>query len=432
MTGSGTKTETIRVRGMFCTHCETRVREALLALPGVISAEASFEKETALVTYDPSQADEQAFRNCIEAAGYEIVNEGGSVLQSVSILIILLALWLIAEHFGWTTVFNLFPRIETTFSLGALFLTGGLTSVHCVAMCGGINLTQSVLSASVKAKLFRSNALYQAGRVISYTLAGALAGGLGSVLSAGNRLKGIIEIIAGCAMLAMALSMLGIFRPLRRIRFDPAGNIHSAVLSRFRTNSSFIIGLLNGLMPCGPLQSMQIYALSTGSVWKGALSMLFFSLGTVPLMLGFGLISGKLNRAYTRVMLTVSAFLIFIMGLNMMGNGFSLTGAALPQKSRADVITAMRGEDIQKLRMEIDHGSYPAVRIKAGIPVEWTIVVPEGKLNGCNGEIIVPAYDIDIVLHEGENRVTFTAGDPGLVPSSCWMGMIHSTIEVTD
>ncbi|MBP5623054.1 MAG: sulfite exporter TauE/SafE family protein, partial [Thermoguttaceae bacterium] len=59
--------------------------------------------------------------------------------------------------------------------------------------------------------------------------------------------------------------------------------------------SSLVIGLLNGLMPCSPLQSMQIYALSTGSIIRGALSMLLFSLGTVPLMLGLGVFSGKLN-----------------------------------------------------------------------------------------------------------------------------------------
>ena len=56
----------------------------------------------------------------------------------------------------------------------------------------------------------------------------------------------------------------------------------------------------------------------------------------------------------------------------------------------------------------------------------------EGKLNGCNGEILVPAYDLDIVLHEGRNTVNFTPGEAGIVPFSCWMGMIKSSINVVD
>jgi len=58
----------------------------------------------------------------------------------------------------------------------------------------------------------------------------------------------------------------------------------------------FTVGLLNGLMPCGPLQAMQIYALSTGNPLKGALSMLLFSLGTVPLMFGLGALGSLLSR----------------------------------------------------------------------------------------------------------------------------------------
>ncbi len=160
--------------------------------------------------------------------------------------------------------------------------------------------------------------------------------------------------------------------------------------------------------------------------------MLVFSLGTVPLMLGFGLISSRLNRKHSRVMLTVSAMLIFVMGLNMLGNGFALSGVSLPRPQRQAMIQAMQGDGVQTLRTEIDYGSYPSVRVRAGIPVEWIMTVPEGKLNGCNGEILIPAYDLDIVLKQGENRFTFLPEAAGTVPYSCWMGMIRGTIEVSE
>ena len=93
---------------------------------------------------------------------------------------------------------------------------------------------------------------------------------------------------------------------------------------------------------------------------------------------------------------------------------------------------AVQQNNIQTLRTEIDFGSYPAVRVKSGIPVKWSIIVPEGKLNGCNGEIIIPALNIDLMLHEGENLLEFTANEIGVIPYSGWMGMIKSTIEVIE
>lgn len=425
-------TKTIHIRGMFCVHCEETIRKALLALPGVESAEVSWEKETAAVTGDWSLLNGGLIRKTIEAAGYEVIATGESGMQTASILVILIAIWVIASHLGWTQVFNLFPRIETSLSIGALFLTGLLTSVHCLAMCGGINLTQSVMASSQKQKILRSNVLYHAGRVLSYTLIGAIAGGIGSVLSLNGVFKGIVAVAAGIAMLVMALNMLGVFRPLRKLGPRFSGKTHASLFARIKSGSSFLIGLLNGLMPCGPLQAMQLYALSTGSILRGALSMLAFSLGTVPLMFGFGLISSKLNRKYSRVMLTVSAMLIFVMGLNMLGNGLALSGVSLPQRNASAVIQAMQAEGVQTLRTEIDYGSYPPVRVKAGIPVDWTIIVPEGKLNGCNGEILIPAYQIDAVLQEGENHISFLPEQSGAVPYSCWMGMIRSTIEITE
>ncbi len=70
--------------------------------------------------------------------------------------------------------------------------------------------------------------------------------------------------------------------------------------------------------------------------------------------------------------------------------------------------------------------------MRAGVPLEWNIYVPEGKLNGCNGEILIPEYDLDVKLQEGDNLVTFTPVGGGSIPYSCWMGMIRSSITVVE
>ena len=141
----------------------------------------------------------------------------------------------------------------------------------------------------------RSALLYNLGRVISYTVIGAILGFAGMLIGGGSGvgisifLQGILKIIAGIFMVLMGINMLGIFPGLRR--FIPqiprflAGRVNQ---KKAGNRQPFIVGMLNGLMPCGPLQSMQIVALASGNPLAGAFSMFMFSLGTVPLMLGLG------------------------------------------------------------------------------------------------------------------------------------------------
>ena len=132
-------------------------------------------------------------------------------------------------------------------------------------------------------------------------------------------------------------------------------------------------------------------------------------------------------------MLTVSALVIFVMGVHMAGNGLTLSGISLTTSSRNETakMAEYRG-DAQYVRTQVDYGSYEPFTVRKGIPVEWTIMVPEGKLNGCNSEIVVPSLDLTIRLHEGENPVSFTPGETGIIPYSCWMGMIKSSIKVVE
>ncbi|MBQ3265923.1 MAG: sulfite exporter TauE/SafE family protein [Ruminococcus sp.] len=155
-------------------------------------------------------------------------------MQIVSILIIILAIYLILNHLGWLNIFNIFPTIENTVELPFLFIIGLLTSVHCIAMCGGINLTQSVNAAQKQDKTLKTSLLYNLGRVISYTLIGGIAGAVGSVLS----FKGIVAVIAGAVMLLMALRMLGVFKSLRKLRLPIPKNLRSSarnIISRAKS-----------------------------------------------------------------------------------------------------------------------------------------------------------------------------------------------------
>jgi hypothetical protein len=208
---------------------------------------------------------------------------------------------------------------------------------------------------------------------------------------------------------------------------------------RGRSNSPLYIGLLNGFMPCGPLQAMQLYALSTGSPVKGAISMFLFSIGTVPLMFLFGALGSLLNKRYTKKMMTVSAVLVVFLGVFMLQNGIGLSGLALPvmpsfagTADRKEASVAKIENGIQVVTTGLESGRYEPIIVQKGIPVKWIIQAQEGDINGCNNIIVIPKYNLQKDLAVGDNMIEFTASESGTVPFSCWMGMIRSKITVVD
>ncbi len=446
----------LKVEGMFCSSCELRIEQALYKLDGIINVEASYSGSVVRIAYDQDVIQLPEIVAAIEAEDYRVKpipghtgikidmerrigEEPTSVNQVLGIIIILFALYLIVRN---TIGFNFIPQVDQSMGYGILFLVGVLTSLHCISMCGGINLSQCVghdFSGDEDNKLARlkPSFMYNLGRVISYTIIGGIVGALGSAVSFSGTAKGVVALVAGAFMIIMGINMLNLFPGLRK--FNPR-------LPRFfgnKTNSHngrrkpLYVGLLNGLMPCGPLQAMQIYALAAGSFMAGAVSMLAFSLGTVPLMFGFGAISSLLSARFTKQMMKASAVLVIFLGLIMLNRGLSLGGfnvlaAVNPPDSMVAANVAKVEGDVQTIAMTMDSGRYSPIVVQKGIPVRWTISAEKSDLNGCNNPVTIPKYDIEKKLVPGDNLIEFTPVEAGNITYTCWMGMISSTIKVVD
>jgi sulfite exporter TauE/SafE/plastocyanin domain-containing protein len=352
------------------------------------------------------------------------------------------AAFMLMRQFGFSNIFNSFPLAEVDMQYSMLIIIGLLTSIHCIAMCGGINLSQCIPqtkrdSSNSRLTVLVPSFLYNLGRVISYTIVGAIVGGLGGVISFDGSMKGIVQLAAGLFMIVMGINMLGIFPFFRKFNIR-IPNIFSKKIDSKKSNSKspLFVGLLNGLMPCGPLQAMQLYALSTGSVFEGAISMFLFSASTVPLMFIFGALSSVLSKKFANKVMSIGAVLVIILGLSMFSSGWALSGFSFPSFSSAksaSVKTNLVVENgVQIVRSKLSSGKYPAITVQAGLPVKWIIEAPEGSINGCNNRMIIPAYKIEYRFKRGENIIEFTPTKTGTIPYSCWMGMIRSSIKVVE
>lgn len=426
------KREKIKIYEMTCTSCENRVEKAVRQLEGIIYAKASYSGQYMEIEYDDELCSMNNIKDAVKNAGYS--TEGSKDYKFMGILIIAVGVVLLGLKTGG---FDMEAKLANA-SYAVLFVVGVLTSLHCVGMCGGIMLSQSLSKESKnKFEAVQPALLYNIGRVISYTILGGAIGALGSVFTLSITTKAAVQIFAGVFMIIMGLNMAG-FSAFRKFQIRLP---QFACKAKSKSGSPLIVGLLNGLMPCGPLQTMQLFALGTGSAAKGALAMFVFSIGTVPLMLTFGALSGLLSKGYTKKILKFSGVLIIVLGLIMGNRGLALAGININPitafasnsvgSSNPYVAKATLQDGIQIINMTADNNGYKpnAFYVQKGIPVKWII---DGKeLNSCNNAIVARALNLERKIKKGENIIEFTPGDKD-INFSCWMGMIGGVIKVVD
>jgi uncharacterized protein len=203
----------------------------------------------------------------------------------------------------------------------AVFLTGLLGGVHCVGMCGGI---VAALSGSAGTRRPVLHLAYNAGRVGSYAVAGALAGAAGSL---GLLLDGLLPVqlalyvLANVMLIALGLYLAGVsgvatyleragLALWRRIQPLTRGLLPADTLPR-----ALGLGLLWGWLPCGLVYAVLATALLTGDPLAGAAIMAAFGLGTVPNLLLAGLAARRLSLARARPVRVAAGALVLGFGI---------------------------------------------------------------------------------------------------------------------
>ena len=464
-----------KVIGMHCNSCSRLIEDGLKEKPGVERVSASYADERVDVYFNEDKISEQEIKDKIIELGYEIEEKqeekqkeikqeekveekqekpttdidtsknekaetdkvGWFVLIGSIVVLVGIVYWFFLRGLNIEI-----PVAGETGGIILLFLIGILTGFHCISMCGGFVVGYTTKNAERGHKGFKQHFVYGGAKVLSYAIIGGIFGLIGGIVAFSVGLRAGVAIFAGLFMIAFALSMLGV-KLFRRLQFNPK------FLSRWASKTThdakgfykapFMTGILSGLfIACGPLQALYLYAAGTGNFWTGFLSLGAFSLGTLPVLIGFGSLTSMISKNTTKKILKIAAILVLVLGIIMLNRGLTVLGSPITYDVIKEKIIGVESsgailvDGYQEINMEVNrYGWEPnSFILKKGVPVKWLIDVKE--LTGCNNEIIVRDYNLQFKLERGLNTIEFTPDEVGTIRWSCWMGMIPGSFIVTE
>ena len=213
---------------------------------------------------------------------------------------------------------------------------------HCSGMCGGFVLayTHSKIDPKwQKSYQALAHVFYNIGRASSYAILGAIFGAIGSVLSVGMTIKGVTFIVIGLIMILMGLSFIGKFKFLTRIESSIANTeffkkSFRNLLENQNLRSFYLLGILNGFIPCGFVYFFLAGAVATSSAFDGAIVMFLFGIATIPTLFTIGFVAGFLKSIKIRAVITqISGILIIVFGLFTAFKGIMLVNGKMPMNN---------------------------------------------------------------------------------------------------
>lgn len=202
---------------------------------------------------------------------------------------------------------------------------------HCIGMCGGIIIAYTSTKINrqwSKGMQAAAHLLYSLGRVTTYTVMGVVFGLIGSVATLSALGNGMLLIFAGFVMILAGLSLLGKIKFLTLIepslgKFRWYRESFSTLMSQQSLFSFFLLGMLNGLLPCGFVYFFAVTAASTASPLWGAVVMLIFGLSTIPALFSLGFFVGLFQKYNLRsVMIKLASITVIAYGLFTIYNGY--------------------------------------------------------------------------------------------------------------
>lgn len=469
------KLNTLFIKGMHCSSCEIVIEKKLLKKEQVVAADVSISNGSVDVFVERgSFIDLDKLNEEFKEDGYffskEPFNEAvyplfsykdGSLtinkekFTSLFKTLLVFFSFLIAFFVIEKMQFGRFVSVDTSSSLFAFLMLGLVAGVSsCAALIGGVLL--SLIKHWNDLYLGEENTharktphiLFHAGRLIAFFLFGGALGVLGDVISLDNTtVYGVLVFFISLVMAILGLQMLGVSWA-QKVKFR---------LPKFMTRIAadekafsgkympFITGGLTFFLPCGFTLIAQGVALTTGDFFMGAMIMLFFALGTLPILVGIsytGLTFTKrphLTAKFTQVAgLIVLFFALYNINgqLNVLGlpslSDIDLSSLTTKQTNTQQLIGEINQEGVQEVNLIAQEFEYipsgPTV-FQAGVPTK--LVVDNKGVLGCGAFIASRGlFDNFVALTRGINTIDLGSPSKGTYKITCSMGMV-SPVTVT-
>ncbi len=203
---------------------------------------------------------------------------------------------------------------------------GFVGSIHCIGMCGPIAISLPGTAHYFNFQYLINRVLYNLGRVVTYAVLGAVMGALGHAIILAGYQQVLSIALGALLLLSLLIPAKWLNRFSGRVAFFSSG-----VQARFRAlfrkqtgGSFFLIGLLNGLLPCGMVYVALAGASAAGGAVNGAVYMSVFGLGTVPALLAIALMGRMLRLRFGKYMPRLIPVATFLLAVILILRGLSL------------------------------------------------------------------------------------------------------------
>ncbi len=437
---------------MHCASCEVLIERKFKRVSGVEKVRVSHHNGKAEL-FCSSDPNIRELDNLVKGDGYRVSfwenyhqeahsethkNTRKDYFQMGGIFLAIVSVYYILRQFDFLPT----VAISEHMSYGVVFLIGLFAAVStCIAVVGGLLLAVAEKHNELHPELsgiqkFRPHIYFNAGRIVGYTGFGAAVGGVGSIITLSPQFNGYLTVLVSIVMLLLGFQLLHLFPWLRR--FSPkmpkfiGHKIHD-LSSKESKSTPFILGAFTFFLPCGFTMALQLYILASGD-WKiGALTMLVFSLGTLPALISLSAITSFARGAFQRHFLKFAGVLVVLLaifninnGLALAGYSFNLASALTSNKgiAEASMPTAKIVDEKQIVNMQVIGLSYVPHQftVVQGAPVEWRI--DGSRAQGCAQVVTIPKLGIVKYLSPASPTIiNFTPQELGTIGFSCTMGM---------
>ncbi|MEO1051895.1 MAG: sulfite exporter TauE/SafE family protein [Bacteroidota bacterium] len=206
----------------------------------------------------------------------------------------------------------------------AAFIMGLLGSLHCAGMCGPIAM---IVSGKSRWSFLGNRLIYNAGRIVTYASLGALIGLVGEGIALAGWQQGMSILVGSLIIIGVILSIknkhIPSFVPIQKM-VGKTKQMLGVFIKKRTLFSSFMIGLLNGFLPCG-LTYMALFAsLATASILNSTYFMMAFGLGTVPMLLVMAFGGGAIVKRFNLNVAKIVPVFILVMGIMLVLRGMNL------------------------------------------------------------------------------------------------------------